>query len=56
MDIGRVETIKSPYTGAMVKPRINTYEANGKVYTEAIYVCPHSCNFIKKTVLSVEDK
>lgn len=56
MDINRVETVKSPYTGAWVKPRLQTYEANGKVYTEAIYVCPSSCNFIKKTIISVEDK
>lgn len=48
--------ISSPFSGAPVKPRITTRESEGKIYTEASWICPDSGRFFQKGVVSIEDK
>jgi len=48
--------ITSPHSGAPVRPQIRTRESDGKIYTEAHWVCPDSGRFIQKGIVSVEDK
>ena len=55
MDIVNPQPIQSPYTGALVRPRMRTREYRGKLYTEAHWVCPDSGNFIRKGLVKVED-
>ena len=39
-----------------IKPNIRTREDQHNIYTEAIYMCPNSGQFVQKVVLSVEPK
>ncbi len=55
MDYVNAQPITSPYTGALVRPRLKSREYRGKVYTEAHWVCPDSGNFIRKGLVKVED-
>lgn len=48
--------ITSPYSGSPIRPQIRTRESNNKVYTEAYWICPDSGQFVKKGVVSIEDK
>lgn len=48
--------LPSPINGEPVRPRIMTFEREGKLYTEAHYYCPVSGQFFQKINLSVEDK
>ena len=53
---GSPKIIQSPYSGEYIRPRINTREDQDTIYTEAIYMCPSSGNFVKKVVISTEPK
>ena len=48
--------IKSPYSGMYIKPKITTREDPSNIYTEAIYICPNTNQFVQKVILSVESK
>lgn len=48
--------IPSPFSGSPIRPQIRKRESAGKVYTEAHWVCPDSGRFVKKGVVSIEDK
>lgn len=48
--------ITSPHSGSPVRPQIRTRESNGKIYTEAHWICPDSGRFIQKGIVAVEDK
>ena len=48
--------INSPYTGEPIKPRIRTTEDNTTITKEAIWVCPSSGEFIKRGIVSREQK
>jgi hypothetical protein len=48
--------IQSPYSGEYIKPRITKREDQDTIYTEAIYMCPSSGNFVQKIVLNTERK
>ena len=50
------KVIQSPYSGEYIKPRITTREDTNYIYTEAVYMCPSSGNFVQKIVLSTEPK
>jgi hypothetical protein len=53
---GEPRNIPSPMTGETVRPRILTFERDGKIYTEAHYYCPSSGQFFHKAQISVQDK
>jgi hypothetical protein len=53
---GQAKTIRSPYSGEYINPRITTREDRDTVYTEAIYICPSSGNFVQKVVLDTQPK
>tara|TARA_R100000805_G_C3565823_1_gene73270 strand:- start:416 stop:598 length:183 start_codon:yes stop_codon:yes gene_type:complete len=53
---GQPKMIKSPFSGMYIKPNIRTREDQHNIYTEAIYMCPNSGQFVQKVVLSVEPK
>tara|TARA_B110000305_G_C19162270_1_gene503169 strand:- start:249 stop:425 length:177 start_codon:yes stop_codon:yes gene_type:complete len=55
MDTVKPQSILSPYSGALSKPRIKVREYRGKIYTEAHWICPTSGQFIRKGMVSVED-
>jgi len=48
--------IQSPFSGSPIRPQIRTRESEGKLYTEAHWYCPDSGRFVKKGIVSVEDK
>lgn len=48
--------ITSPHSGSPVRPKITTRESDGKIYTEAHWICPDSGRFIQKGVVKIEDK
>ncbi|NDG52937.1 MAG: hypothetical protein EBY39_07925 [Flavobacteriia bacterium] len=48
--------ITSPFSGSPIRPQIRTRESAGKIYTEAHWYCPDSGRFVKKGVVSIEDK
>lgn len=48
--------ISSPYSGSPIRPQIRTRESDGKIYTEAHWYCPDSGQFVKKGIISVQDK
>ena len=48
--------INSPVTGNPSKPRISTFERQGKIYEEAHWFCPDTGMFIQKGLVSVKDK
>ena len=56
MKLGQLKTIPSPATGEYVRPRVMTFEREGKIYTEAHYYCPSTGQFFRKQIISVEDK
>lgn len=47
--------ITSPHSGSPIRPQIRTRESDGKIYTEAYWICPDSGRFVKKGVVSVKD-
>jgi hypothetical protein len=55
MDIVNPQPIRSPFTGNLVRPRLQTREYLGKVYTEAHWTCPDSGQYIRKGLVKVED-
>lgn len=55
MDFVNPQPIRSPWNGALIKPRLKTREYMGKVYTEAHWVCPTSGQFVRKGMVSIED-
>lgn len=56
MDLVNPIKITSPISGQPVAPRIHTYERNGKIIKEAHWIDPASGAFIRKGIVSVEDK
>lgn len=48
--------INSPFSGSPMRPRITTRESDGKIYTEAHWICPDTGRFVQKGVVSVTDK
>jgi hypothetical protein len=52
----QAKIIQSPYSGEYIKPRITTREDTDHIYTEAIYTCPSSGNFVQKIVLDTQVK
>lgn len=48
--------ITSPINGEPVRPKIKTTERDGKLYTEAYWYCPSTGQFIRKGLVSIEDK
>ena len=48
--------ITSPISGAPSRPKLIKSERNGKIYTEAHWYCPTSGQFIRKGLVSIEDK
>jgi hypothetical protein len=53
---GEAKMIISPYSGDYIKPKIITREDQDYIYTEAIYMCPSSGNFVRRVVVSTEPK
>jgi hypothetical protein len=53
---GTPKMIKSPFSGAYIKPMMRTREDATNIYTEAIYNCPSSGQFVQKILISVEPK
>lgn len=55
MDTVNPKPIRSPWTGRLIRPRIQSREYCGKVYTEAHWICPDSGQFVRKGLVKVED-
>lgn len=56
MDFVTPIKITSPISGQPVAPRIITVERNGKIIKEAHWIDPASGAFIRKGIVSIEDK
>lgn len=56
MNTVRPIVISSPITGSPSKPKIITTERDGKLYEEAHWYCPDSGQFIRKGLISIQDK
>lgn len=48
--------IQSPFSGSPIRPQLRDRESNGKIYTEAHWICPDSGRFVQKGVVSIRDK
>lgn len=48
--------ISSPFSGSPVRPQIRVRESDGKIYTEAHWICPDSGRFFHKGIVKIEDK
>ena len=46
--------ITSPYSGEPIRPQIRERISDGKVYTEAYWMCPSSGQFVKKGIVKIE--
>ena len=53
---GEAKIIQSPFSGEYIRPRITTREDEQNVYTEAVYICPSSGNFVQKVVINTQPK
>ena len=56
MQYANAKTIRSPYSGEYINPRMTTREDADYIYTEAVYICPSSGQFVQKLVVSTEPK
>ena len=56
MNYVRPINIVSPITGDAVRPKLVRTERAGKIYTEAHWICPRSGQFIRKGLVSIEEK
>lgn len=56
MDFVNPIKIASPISGQPVVPRIISYERDGKIIKEAHWIDPASGAFIRKGIVSIEDK
>ena len=56
MNMVQLKNIASPVTGGLSRPRVRTYEKQGKIYEEAYWYCPDSGSFIMKGIVSITDK
>ena len=56
MNTVRPIQIASPITGSPCRPKIIKTERDGKIYEEAHWYCPDSGQFIRKGLVSIEDK
>lgn len=56
MDMVKPIRIASPISGQPVEPRIYTYERGNKIIKEAHWIDPSSGAFIRKGIVSIEDK
>ena len=56
MDTVRPIPIISPHTGRLCRPKITTRESNGKIITEATWICFDSGKTFRRGVVSIQDK
>lgn len=56
MNMVRPVMIQSPISGNMVHPRIIKKDNGKQIVTEAHWIDPNSGTFIRKGVVSIEDK
>lgn len=55
MDFVNPQPIRSPWNGALIRPRLKTREYGGKIYTEAHWVDPTTGQFVRKGLVSIDD-